>query len=271
MSLFSKNFFLIAEAGINHNGNLREALNLVDAAKKCGANAIKFQTYITEKRTKKNSPIFKILKKCELPFSDFEVIKKYCDKKKIIFFSTPFDKESVQFLNHLKVKLFKVASFDISNFELLEEISKTKNPTIISTGMASTQEITKTYNFFKKKKIEIALLHCVSSYPNSDKTSYLSNINYLKKKYNCKIGLSDHTNDIKVPIYSYLLGSNIIEKHFKINSKHRCVDSAVSITSLQFKKLRGELNNIDKILGSTKFGVRKEEKFSKQFKRKKIY
>ena len=184
MSFFSKKRFLIAEAGINHNGNVKEALKLVDAAKKTNVDAIKFQTYITEKRTKKDSPIFKILKKCELNFNDFKIIKDYCDYKKIIFFSTPFDKESVWFLHSIKVKLFKIASFDISNYQLINEVIKTKKPTILSTGMASVKEINKVYNYFKKKKIETALLHCISSYPNKEETSYLSNIDYLKKNLN---------------------------------------------------------------------------------------
>ena len=160
----------------------------MDAAKKSNVNAIKFQTYITEKRTKKNSPIFKILKKCELDFKEFKIIKDYCDHKKIIFFSTPFDEESVWFLNSLKVKLFKIASFDISNFQLMSEIVKTKKPTIISTGMASIKEIKKAYNFFKNKKIETAFLHCISSYPNKEETSYLSNIDFLKRELKVKLG-----------------------------------------------------------------------------------
>lgn len=270
-NFFSKNKnFLIAEAGINHNGNIKTALKLVDVAKKNGADAIKFQTYITEKRVKKNSPIFEILKKSELAFNDFKTIKDYCDTKKIIFFSTPFDKESVNCLNNLNVSLFKVASFDVSNYELLDEVLKTKKPTIVSTGMASLSEITKVYKKYKQKNVELALLHCISSYPNKDESSYLSNISFLKNKFNCEIGLSDHTNDIKVPIYGYILGAKIIEKHFKINSKHKCVDGPVSITGAQLKKLRLELDKIDKILNNVQFGVRKEEKGTKQFKRKKI-
>tara|TARA_Y200000002_G_scaffold376401_1_gene380195 strand:+ start:16 stop:831 length:816 start_codon:yes stop_codon:yes gene_type:complete len=271
MSFFSQKKFLIAEAGINHNGNIKEALKLVDAAKKSKVDAIKFQTYITEKRTRKNSPIFSILKKCELNFKEFKIIKDYCDYKNIIFFSTPFDKESVWFLNSLKVKLFKIASFDISNYQLINEVAKTKKPIIVSTGMASVKEIKKIHNFLKFKKIETAFLHCVSSYPNKEESSYLSNIDFLKKEIKCEIGLSDHTNGIKIPIYAYLKGARIIEKHFKINLKHKCVDSPVSITSSQFVELINELNKIDKILGKPKFGIRKEERKTKQFKRKKIF
>ena len=136
--------FLIAEAGINHNGNLKTALKLVDAAKKSGADAIKFQTYVTEKRiSKKYKKIFQILKNCELKFSEFKIIKDYCDKKKIEFFATPFDIESVDFLSSIKVKYFKIASFDISNNELIDKIISKKKITIISTGMASLNEIKK--------------------------------------------------------------------------------------------------------------------------------
>ena len=264
--------FIIAEAGINHNGKIKDALKLVDVAKKNGASAIKFQTYITEKRIKKKyKKIFNILNRCELKFNEFKLIKDYCKSKKITFFSTPFDKESVQYLDNINVKLFKIASFDIGNYDLINEILKTKKPTIVSTGMASLHEVDKVYKSFRLKKVKLSILHCVSSYPNKDKTSYLSNINFLKKRYKTEIGISDHTNGIKIPIYGKLLGANIIEKHLKINQHHKCVDAPVSITGEQFKQLREEINKIDSILGKISFGLRKEERSSKIFKREKVY
>ena len=263
--------FLIAEAGINHNGNLKTALKLIDSAKKNGADAIKFQTYKTEKRiNKKFTKIFDILKRCELNFQDFKILKDYCDKKKIIFFSTPFDCESAYFLNDLDVKLFKIASFDISNHELINCVLKFKKTTLISTGMSNLKEIENIYKIYKKRSIKLFILHCISSYPNREQDSLLSNIQFLKKKLNCNIGLSDHTNDIKIPIYANLLGANIIEKHFKLNKDHKCIDSPVSITGNQLKKLKEELNNIDIILGQPKFGIRVSEKDSVIFKRKKM-
>ena len=269
--MVNKNF-LIAEAGINHNGNIKTAFKLVDTAKKSGADAIKFQTYITEKRIKKKyKKIFNILKKCELKFNEFKLIKDYCNSKNITFFSTPFDKESVQYLDNINVKLFKIASFDIGNYDLINEILKTKKPTIVSTGMASLNEVDKVYKSFKLKKVKLSILHCISSYPNKDETSYLSNINFLKKRFKTEIGISDHTNGIKIPIYGKLLGANIIEKHLKINQHHKCVDAPVSITGGQFKQLREELNKIDSILGKISFGFRKEERSSKIFKREKVY
>ena len=268
--IFNKNFrsnFLIAEAGINHNGNINTAIKMIDKAKESGADAIKFQTYKTEKRVSKNSPIFKILKKCELSKDDFAKLKKYSNKKKIIFFSTPFDEESVDFLNSIKVKLFKVASFDISNYNLLNHIVKKRKPTILSTGMSTFSEINKAKLLFTRKRIPFSFLHCISSYPNSEKTSYLANIEDMRKKLNCSIGFSDHTNDIKTSIYSNLLGAKIIEKHFYLGKGHNCVDKPVSIDPSQMKKLKKELLNIENILGKVKYGVRREEVNALQFKR----
>ena len=265
------NNFIIAEAGINHSGNIKTALKLVDVAKKNGASAVKFQTYITEKRIKKKyKTIFNILKKCELKFDEFKIISDYCKHKKIIFFSTPFDKESVNFLDSINVKLFKIASFDIGNYDLINEVLKTKKPTIISTGMATLKEIDKVHKIYKNKKVDLALLHCVSSYPNKDASSYLSNINFLKNRFKCEIGISDHTNDIKIPIYGNLIGAKIMEKHLKINDNHKCVDASVSITGKQLLQLKLETDNIKKILKAVSFGVRKEEIGSKIFKRNKI-
>ena len=264
--------YIIAEAGINHNGNLKTAYDLVDVAKFNGADAVKFQTYDTKKRVGNiNKKIFEILKKCELSFKDFEKINKYCKSKKITFFSTPFDEESVDFLESINVSLYKIASFDISNYQLIKKIVKTKKPTIASTGMASLNEIKKIYTIFNSKDINLAILHCVSSYPNYEKSSYLSNITFLRKKFKCPIGISDHTNGIKIPIYGTVLGAKIIEKHIKINQQHKCVDSKASITGKQLKSLRNEVDNISKILNKPKFGVRPEETGIKIFKRKKIF
>ena len=264
--------YIIAEAGINHNGNLKTAFDLVDVAKYNGADAVKFQTYDTKKRVGKvNKKIYEILKKCELSFNDFEKISNYCKLKKITFFSTPFDEESVDFLEHLKVPLYKIASFDISNYQLINKIIKTKKPTIASTGMASLSEIKKIYKLFRIKSVALSILHCISSYPNHEKSSYLSNLSFLKEKFKSPVGISDHTNDIKIPIYGTLLGAKIIEKHIKINDSHKCVDSKVSITGKQLKLLRSEVDKIDEILNKPKFGVRPEEIGIKIFKRKKIY
>ncbi len=264
--------FIIVEIGINHGGNLKKAFELIDAAKNNGADAVKFQTYITEKRVNdKKNKIYKILKKSELSFDYFIKINNYCKKNKITFFSTPFDIESVDFLESINVPFYKIASFDISNYQLINRIIKTKKPTIASTGMAKIDEIKKIFLAFKNKKIQLCLLHCVSSYPNNDEGSYLSNIQFLKNKFKCTIGISDHTDDIKIPIYGVLLGAEVVEKHFRIDKNYRCVDEKVSITAKQLHKMRYEIDKLSKILNKPKFGIRPEERNIKIFKRNRIF
>lgn len=271
MILDNSKLFVIAEAGINHGGSLKKALKLVDAAKRAGANAIKFQTYLTKKRVKKKNPAFNILKKCELKFADFEIINNYCKKKKIIFFSTPFDIESVEFLNTLKVPVFKIASFDIENYQLINAIIKTRKPIIYSTGMAKFEAIKKLNKILKRKKIKQCILHCISSYPNKEEASYLQNISFLKENFNCTIGLSDHSQNIKVPIYGFLMGARVIEKHFRLHNDYNCVDAPVSLDEKQFKKMILEIELARKIQGKVKFGIKNEEKSAKIFLRKKIF
>jgi len=266
---FYNKSFVIAEIGINHMGSLHKAKKLVDSAIRAGVNAVKFQTYITEKRVNlsKKNVIFKILKKCELTNEEFLELKKYCDKKKIIFFSTPFDISSASFLNKMGVKLFKIASFDVANIKFLKEISKFKKTFIMSTGMATEKEIKKAVSIFKKNKRELILLHCISSYPNKEENSNLSCLDSLKK-FNVPVGLSDHTNDIFVPTIAKAMGVNVIEKHFMINENDKCVDSPVSISEKKMKLLIKNLNRIDNMMGDPKLKLRDNEKNWFVFKRK---
>jgi sialic acid synthase SpsE len=134
--------------------------------------------------------------------------------------------------------------------------------------MASMKEIDKVYNLFKKDKVRISLLHCISNYPNPETASYLSCLESLKTRFNCPIGLSDHTNDIKVALYAYILGAKIIEKHFTLDGNYKCIDKPVSINKKQMKQLNLEILHFKKIMGISKFGIRKEEQNTKIFKRK---
>ena len=144
--------YIIAEAGINHNGKLKHALDLVKAAKKAGCDAIKFQTYITDLRVSKKSSIYEILKKCELKFKDFEIINSLCKKEKIDFLTTPFDINSLDFVvDNLNIKSLKIASFDTSNYQFLREVSKKRVNTIISLGMTSIETADKIVNLFNKR------------------------------------------------------------------------------------------------------------------------
>lgn len=262
----NKKRYVIAEIGINHGGSLETSKKLIDSASKTGCDAVKFQTYITEKRAPKgNKEIFDILKSCELPFKDFKTIKDYCEDKKITFFSTPFDEESIDYLESINCPFYKIASFDTVNKKLLQKLADTKKPIIMSVGMSSLKEIREAYGIFRNNKISI--LHCISSYPTEEKDANLDCMQTLKETFNCIIGHSDHTKEIKVPLYAAAMGAQIIEKHYMIDEKMECIDSPVSITQKQMTNLVNELENLDIIQGKTKFGVRDSEKGTVIFRR----
>ncbi|MDB4490889.1 N-acetylneuraminate synthase family protein [bacterium] len=261
--------YVIAEIGINHGGDINIAKQMIDSVSKTGADAVKFQTYITEKRVSKDSPIFEILKKCELPFEAFKELQSYSKKLNLDFFSTPFDEESVDFLESIDIDLYKIASFDIGNMELLEKVAKTNKTIIMSVGMSNIDEIQNAYNCIKKYNSKIALLHCVSSYPTNEADSNISTIFNLKENFkDCIIGQSDHTNDIDVPGFSVCAGAQILEKHFKVDESMECVDSPVSITETQLKNLVIQTRRIEKIMGSSELQTRECEKGSLVYRRK---
>lgn len=261
--------YIIAEIGINHGGDLNLAKKMIDSVSRTGADAVKFQTYLTEKRVSKDSPIFDILKKCELPFEAFKELQSYSNKLNLDFFSTPFDSESVEYLESINIDLYKIASFDIGNTDLLEKVAKTNKPIIMSVGMSNIDEIQNAYNCIKKYNNRIALLHCVSSYPTNESDSNISSIFNLKENFkDCIIGQSDHTNDIDVPAFSVSAGAQILEKHFKIDKSMECVDSPVSITELQLKNLVIQTRRIEKIMGSSELHTRECEKSSLIYRRK---
>ena len=260
--------FVVAEIGINHGGDLSVAKKLIESAAKTGADAVKFQTYLTEKRAPKNNKeIFKILKDLELPFEAFKELKDYSKYCGVDFFSTPFDKESVEYLEKINTDIYKIASFDVVNHKLLEEVSKTGKPVIMSVGMSNLAEIENAFNILKKGTNNIAILHCISSYPTPEEKSNLSNIYEIQKKFNCIVGQSDHTNDIKVPIYAAAAGAQILEKHYKIDEDFDCIDSPVSITEIQMKKLVDEIRKLEEIFGAESFEVKEIEKNAQIFKR----
>lgn len=243
--------FTIAEIGINHGGDINIAKQLINSAVKAGADAVKFQTYITEKRVPSDSPIFTILKNCELPFEAFKELKEYSDAKGVIFFSTPFDEESVDYLESIKVELYKIASFDVVNNVLLKKIAATGKPVILSVGMSTIEEIKNAVDLLKASSNKIALLHCISAYPTSEEDANLAAVHTLIHNFpDCVIGQSDHTTGIQVPLYAVAAGAQILEKHYKISADMDCIDSAVSISEEQFSKMVRETRRLEKILGA---------------------
>lgn len=260
--------YIIAEIGINHNGDINLAKKLIESAARSGVDAVKFQTYLTEKRVPKDSPFFEILKKCELPFKSFLELKQYAEKFNVEFFSTPFDEESVDYLESININLYKIASFDIVNTNLLHKIAKTLKPIILSVGMSNIKEIKNAFETIKAHNKNIALLHCISSYPTHENDSNISVIHKLKESFDCVIGQSDHTNDIQVPLYSVCCGAQILEKHYMIDENMKCIDSPVSITEKKMYKLVEETRRIEKIMGSPIPEIRDCEKGALIFRRK---
>lgn len=261
--------YVIAEIGINHGGSLKKAEMLIESASRTGCDAVKFQTYITEKRAPKNNKkIYDILKKCELSFKDFEYLKKFSEKRKLEFFSTPFDYESLNFLCDIETNIIKVSSFDLTNKTFLEHISKTNKTIIISTGMGKLNEINDAFKTLSKNTNNIIILHCISSYPTQEQEASLANITELKNNFkDVIIGQSDHTNDIKVPLYAVALGARVIEKHYMINKDDDCIDAPVSISENQMLNLVTEIRKLEKIIGRPVYGITEAQKNSLIFRR----
>ena len=243
---------IIAEVSGNHGGNKKRFLNLINQAFKNGVDLVKIQSYepkditlnkksknfLIKSGTWKNTYLWDLYKKACTPFSwhkeAFQIAQKY---NKIIF-SSPFSIRSVDLLESLDCQIYKIASFEITDLNLIRYISSKKKPIIISTGMASEKEIKSAIREIKKFHNKIIILHCVSAYPTKLKDTNLSKIEILKKMYpNLMIGLSDHTKDIYSSISSIPLGVVAIEKHFKINEEFRTTDSSFSITPEKMNKL----------------------------------
>lgn len=267
--------FIIAEAGINHNGNIGIAKKLINEAKKSGADAIKFQIYITEdlviENTKKvkyqkihdnNKSMFQMLKKTELTFNQFKILKKYCEKKKIIFMSSAFDEKSLRFLASLKLKYYKIPSGEINNYPDLKIISKLNKKVLLSTGMSTINEIDKTLFLLKKfglKKKNTIIMHCNSSYPTSINDANLNIIKTLKQRYQLEVGYSDHTEGVIAPLLAVTLGAKFIEKHFTLSKSLKGPDHFFSLTPSEFTLMVKDIRQVEKLLGrSTKILTQNE-------------
>ena len=263
--------FIIAEIGINHNGNFDDAVKLITSAKDAGADAVKFQTYITEKRVTKDSPVFEILKKCELPFNLQEKLFQISRDISIIPFSTPFDNESVDFLASINNSIYKIASFDSVNKKLLRKVALTGKPIIMSTGMTTIQELGEAWSSLGGEKdgsgCELALLHCVSSYPTPIEEANLAMISLLKSLHGGPVGYSDHTLGVEMPIMAVAAGAQIIEKHFTLNTKMRGPDHAMSADHQTLKLMISGIRRMEKILGPAKMRIREIEAVAVAYRR----
>ena len=276
--------YIIAEMSCNHNQNIQNAFKLIDAAAEAGADAIKLQTYTPDTLTLNcDKPIFKeclkgslwegqtlyqLYSKAYTPWEWHKDLKDYASSKGLDLFSSPFDTTSVDFLESINVPAYKIASFELTDHILLKKVAQTKKPVIISSGMASLNELNDAIQILRNNgSTQIAMLKCTSAYPASPEDANLNTINHMIKTFNVVGGLSDHTLGIEVPIASVVLGGRIIEKHFKLTENSGSEDDAFSLTPEEFKKMVNSIRIVEKSLGTIKYSGTNKESNSKKFRR----
>lgn len=263
--------FLIAEIGINHNGSIKIAKKIIDLAKKYNFDAVKFQKRNPNisvpaklKDTMRSSPwgyisYLEYKKKIEFGEKEYKIIDKYCKKKKILWFASPWDIDSVKFLKKFKSKFNKIASAMLTNINLLEEVAKEKKYTFISVGMSKEKDILKAIQVFNKFKCKFSLMYSVSSYPADEEDLNLLSIRYLKKKYKCEVGYSGHERTVSPTIMAYLLGSNVIERHITLDRAMWGTDQAASLSEDGIINLTEVIKKIPLIMGVEKFSKKEKE------------
>ena len=254
---------IIAEAGVNHNGDIETAKRLIDVASVAGVDYVKFQTFKAERlvsplaqkakyqiKSDNNSDDSQLnmLKKLELSDADHKELISYCKSKNIKFFSTAFDDEGISYLSSLNFDMFKIPSGELTNYPYLKAIAKTGLPVILSTGMANLDEIEKSINVlvsYGTKKKEITVLHCNTEYPTPMIDVNLKAMLTIKEKLGVSIGYSDHTLGIEIPIAAVTLGAKIIEKHFTLDRSLKGPDHQASLEPNQLKEMVNAIRNIE--------------------------
>ena len=270
--IISKNSkpLIVAEIGINHFGSLKIAKKIVNSAKKSGAEAVKVQIHLPDeemseeaKRIKpgnSNTNIYEIIKNNSLSLKDEKKLKKYIEKKKLIYIATPFSYKAAKWLNDNNIKIFKIGSGECNNIPFIKYVCSFKKPMIISTGMNSLKTVKKTVSIVKRNKIPHALLHCVNLYPVDYKFLRLGRLNKMIRIFkNSIIGYSDHSIGNTIPIAALTLGAKIIEKHFVINKNRKGSDVICSMDKTELKHLLIASNKIHKAFSSDKEIITKEE------------
>ena len=256
---------IIAEAGVNHNGSLDMAKKLVVAAKECGADIVKFQTAKLDSLVSKSAHMADyqkknigveesqkdMLSKLLLSFEEFVELAKYCKEVGIQFLSTPFDIESIRFLNNMQ-DIWKVPSGEITNYPYLVEIGKTKKKVILSTGMADMDEIQAAIDVLKENGTEeITVLHCTTEYPAPIKDVNLNVMHTLRDAFGCPVGYSDHTQGIEVDLAAVALGATVIEKHFTLDRSLPGPDHKASLEPSELKAMVDGIRKIELALGNS--------------------
>lgn len=255
---------IIAEAGVNHNGDINTAKKMVIKAKESGVDYIKFQTFVPENlvskyaqkaeyqknTTNKNETQLQMLERLALTQEDFRELKQYCAENEIGFISTPFDLVSIDFLDSLGMDFWKIPSGEITNLPFLERIGKTKKKVVLSTGMSEITEIEDTIEILKKNgTTDITLMHCNTEYPTMLNDVNLLAMKHMEKLFKIPVGYSDHTKGIDVPIAAAALGAKVIEKHFTLDRRMKGPDHMASLEPDELKAMVDSIRNIELALG----------------------
>lgn len=284
----SQHVLIIAEAGVNHNGSLDLAKQLIDKAVEAGVDIIKFQTFKSEKLVskaakqaeyqqrnigKKDEGQLAMLKKLELSQADHEELIAYCNEKSIRFFSTAFDMDSIDYLHSLNMGLWKIPSGEITNYPYLRKIAQYQEPVILSTGMCELADIEAALNVllqFGVKKEQITILHCNTEYPTPFTDVNLKAMLEISEKFGVQIGYSDHTKGIEVPIAAVALGATVIEKHFTLDKNMEGPDHKASLEPDELKAMVSAIRNIEQALGSGHKTISESERKNIEIARKSI-
>ena len=284
--MFEDKIYIIAEAGVNHNGSLELAKQLIDAGKKAGVDCVKFQTWKTEELLTEDAPKadyqlkndgdssqFEMLKKLELSYTDFKELKAYSESVGVDFLSTPDEKKSLDFLvDELKIKLIKVGSGEVSNLLYLKQIAQKKLPVILSTGMSNMADVERAYyTLIDNGAPEVALLHCTSEYPAPLNTVNLKAMDSLKSVFQTTVGYSDHTEGIAISLAAAARGARIIEKHFTLDKTMEGPDHVASIDPTELKALVDGVRAIECSLGDGIKRIQSVEKGTQKVVQKGIY
>ena len=277
--------YLIAEIGVNHNGDMGMAHEMVLAAKRAGADAVKFQTFTAAALVTRGTPKvhyqevatsldethYEMLRKLELGKSQHRDLVSLCASVGIDFLSTPYDIDSAQFLTKLGVKMFKTASADLVDLPLQHYIASTGMPSIVATGMASLGEVEQVVNIFEKAgNPHLVLLHCVSNYPCSDASLNLRAMNTLAHAFGLPVGYSDHSEGFLAAVISVAMGAMVIEKHFTLDKTLPGPDHKASSTPEEFAELVQNVRRAERMLGSTRKACQAEERQMAEVSRKSL-
>ncbi len=277
--------FIIAEAGVNHNGDINLAKKLIDVASEAGADAVKFQSFKAEKlvtKTAKKADYqnettdstenqYTMIKKLELDYGKHQELIDYCKSKNIMFLSSPFDLESIDLLNDLGIELFKVPSGEITNLPYLRKIGKLNKKVVVSTGMANLGEIEDAIDVLRVSGTDdISILHCNTEYPTPMEDVNLTAMNTIKDAFKVEVGYSDHTLGIEIPIAAVTLGARVIEKHFTLDKTMEGPDHRASLDPDELKEMVTSIRNIEQALGNGVKKPSKSEQKNKEIARKSI-